>query len=860
MVAPMPLSARAARACTDPSTSPLRVREGARSLGLIRSPRVSDPAQDPELHEPAPHEPAQTRPRARQADVSSGEARTPTLVVVVVAWLVLTLVALLQVLRGGMLAPLELEALVPAEHRSVTGEPWVLVRVDEARLTEVDPQTGEAPSDVTPGESAELDPRSILLDAGFAIEEALGPERVPLAPPRTEITRWLDAHALFLLPLEAHPALAERLSDASMLAEIRGLEARMTSPLFGVSPEQPRRDPLHVAELTRRDAGQLGHVDTPLDGGAQVTPSGDLVSANGQLLLIQLRSDRSTKALHGSIAQALDGRPVEFELLGPERRAAAAGDLLAGSWMTTIITCLAGLVLLLALVLRRLIPVLAIVVCLASAWLLLAWATGGFEIAGFALVVLLLGFGCDAALRLQRIGIRGWASTLVMASALLPLLVAPYPAWQRWAVIWALAYLGLALIMRVVLPAMLRLLGEDLEWQRPGFRLSAMPILAVLICVGLTASGAFAGTQLRHRAGHLLPLELGPLAERERELVEHFFDPALIVEARSPAPANSPLPSPAAAALDAAASDVLVLAELVPSAARRVDSPGSFVLPQQELDRRRASLAKLELDERMTALHDMLADQGLRAEAFAEFVRGAADLDDLPSAQAAIDGPLGPWIDRYLAGEGKDVALRSRIELRAVDHVPSSTIDQLEREGMPQLRGPAIAGLQDRHEFDDRLGMVVLAGLWLTAFWVWIGTRRLAVALAVGLVALASECGVLVGMYLLGQPIGPHAIPVLLLSGAAAGVAGGRSCRAVMLERPLVARGLLLAGLCQVVAGIALLLSNQPLWRELGLVVAIGSTLACGLGLFAAPGLASLLDRLDRRRPTDPPSKREPSA
>ncbi len=764
---------------------------------------------------------------------------------VVAIWLVAVVVALIEVLAGPRFEVGELEALVPAEHRSVRNEPWLLLRIDEAALAER-ARAARAEAGPEPDGEGEDEPdgEAILLEAGIVVEEALGAERVALAPPRSEIARWLDSHALYLLPVSAHAALTVKLGDAAMLAEVQGLEARMSSPLFAATPEQPRRDPLNLRELTERESGSFGHVDAPLDdSGARVTASGDLLGRGGQVLLIQLRSTRSPASLRESIADALAGLPVEFDLLGPEVRAEQAQVRLATSAGRLLIACFAALVLVLAVVLRRLVPVVALVACLASVWLLLGGILGSFDLLGLAMLVLLLGFGCEAALELPKIGLRGWASKLVLASALLPLLISPYPLWQRWAVIWAIGYLAAAAILRGVLPAMLRLvhvygpagLGHDLDWRLPGFRLRPMPWLALLACLGLTLAGAWASTTIELRPAHLLPLGLVELEPREAELRAGFFDPALVVEARTQGRADD-----AAVALDAASADAAALAELVPDQARRLDSPGSFVLAKTELAERRASLAKLDLNERMTALHDLLADQGLRAEAFAEFVRGAANIGDLPSAQAALDGPLGPWIERYLDHDGSQI--RSRIELVGEGSIPI-VIPEARLAELPTLRGPAIAAMDDLRSFDSRLGILVLTGLWLIAFWVWIGTGSLVMALAVALVALAGECGLLFALVLLGQAIGPHLLPVLLLVGAATGVAAGRSCRAVALDRPMVARGLLLAGLCQVVVGIALLTSTQPVWRELGLAIAIGCMLAAGLGMFAGPGIARLLTR-----------------
>src|SRR5690606_8669895 len=222
--------------------------------------------------------------------------------------------------------------------------------------------------------------------------------------------------------------------------------------------------------------------------------------------------------------------------------------------------------------------------------------------------------------------------------------------------------------------------------------------------------------------------------------------------------------------------------------------------------------------------------------------------DELPSAQAALDGPLGPWIAGYVDEDRDQTILRSRVELRGHEGLPAVPLTDERLAELPRRRGPAMAAMIDQRELDDRLGVAVVAGLWLCAFLVWLGTGNLGIALAIALVAVASECGVLLGLWLLEHSLGPHLLPILLVVGAAAAVAGGRACRAVSLGQPIVARGQLLSGACQVMIGVVLLVSAQPLWRELGLALAIGSALACGLGLFATPGLAMLLDRV-RMRP-----------
>lgn len=791
-------------------------------------------------------------------------------------WVLATMFALIQLVTGPTPWSGATQSMVPELHRSPRGRPLALLRVD---LDALEPTPSQAESTV-PATDAITDPATILAEAGFRIEEALGDRRVPLAPPRTEITRWLDAHALYLLPIDTHVALAERLSDASMLSEVQALEARLSSPLFAVSGEQPRRDPLGIHELTKSESGRLGHVTEVLGSDApQVSASGDLIAASGDRALIALVTDPSDPQitqLRQQLEAALEGLPVELTLFDPELREATLAEQLRGDWMRALAACFAALILLLSIAMRRVIPVLALGVCLASAWVLLVWAAvnlglHGMELASVALSILLLGFGCDAALRLQKIDARGWISTLIMAGALAPLALSPYPLWQRWALWWPLAYLVLAVILRVILPALLELLRGDFDWRRPGFRLTPMPALAVLICLSVCAAGAWVTPQLRYRSPARVPILDADLQAHEHELIQHFFDPSMVVESISSGVVeDGESETPAAAALEAAAATATQLAELVPNEARRLDSPGSFVLPRAELEARKQALSKLQLDQRMESLGVLLTDQRLRAEAFAEFVRGAADIEDLPSAQAALDGPLGPWINGYLfdggvdggVDEGEQVQLHARVELRGRDGLAQVPLTDQRLAELPPLRGPAIAAMIDQRQFLRRMGVVVVAGLWLTAFLVWLGTGGLGIALAAALVALACEAGVMLALSLLNQPTGPHLLPAILIVGAAAGVAGARACRAVSLGQPIVARGLLLAGGCQVIAGGVLLSSAQPLWRELGLVVAIGSALACGLGLFATPGLASLFGKLrDRRasaRPAAKPEEREP--
>jgi hypothetical protein len=783
----------------------------------------------------------------QQARARLGSLPRPLALAAIGLWALLSLIAMLGLLGRGGLWSGAAEGLLPEADRSVAGRTLVVVRVDFERLPS--PSEGEDPDAI----DDEIDPRTILAEAGFAIEEAFAGERVPLAPPKTEITRWLDAHALYLLPIETHAALAERLADPALLAQVQGLAARLSSPLYAVSGDQPRRDPLAIHELTEREAGRLGHVaEVPGSDAPQVSASGDLIAAGGDRALIALRSDREPSALQAELEAALAELPVAVTLVDPRTDTAARADALAHDGPAVLLACLAGLVLLLSLSLRKVVPVLVMSVCLLAAWAIGIWLARSLGLAGLdllsvALAIMLLGFGCDAALRLPTLGKRSLGPAVILAAALAPLWLSPYPLWRGWALWWALASGVIAATMRVVFPSLLALLRTDFEWRRPGFRLEPSRVIAALVCVGLLGAGLSVRGSLRYRS--LAELPRADEGAGERELVEQFFDPSMIVEARVQPDEQhrSMFATAEAAVLDQAAEQLPPLTALVPTFARRIDSPASFVLPRGELEARKQALAKLGLGERMQKLQQLLEDRGLRAEAFTEFIHGAADIEDLPSADMALDGPLGPWIRGYLIESDGDVELRTLIELRGREGLPSGSLDEDQLAELPAIHGPAFAAMIDQRELDSRFGVVIAAGLWLTALVVWLGTANLAIALAVALVALSCQAGVLVALALLQQPFGPVLLPVMLAVGAAAGLAGARACRAVSLGQPIAGPGVLIGGACQIVAGAALLSSAQPLWRELGLALACGSALACGLGLFVTPGLASLFGGLRTR-------------
>ena len=131
---------------------------------------------------------------------------------------------------------------------------------------------------------------------------------------------------------------------------------------------------------------------------------------------------------------------------------------------------------------------------------------------------------------------------------------------------------------------------------------------------------------------------------------------------------------------------------------------------------------------------------------------------------------------------------------------------------------------------------------------------RLAAALGCGVASLAAQTGLLAVMVPMGASLGPVLLPAFLLIGAAAMVAGARACRAVTHDERFYAKGVLLSGLCQAVAGLTLLATDDPQWNAIGAVVAVGAVLASGAGLFIAPGMMRLFGSETSPRKPDAPA------
>lgn len=741
-------------------------------------------------------------------------------------WLAAIVVLLARLLGDpGLEVSGQRQGLLPVDDRAPEDEPLLLLTLAEDTL---DPNRENSDR---------------LRAAAAAIAERLGPRRAPLGPPAAELTAWLDAHALYLLPVEAHDALKQRLDDAAMARAIDELQARLSSPIYGVSGEEPRRDPLRLQELAQAHAGRLTHLGNIEDMPAELTAAGDLLALDGQALLMKLRTDDEPDALHKEIDAVAQGHGVEATLVGPGPQRHREQVALRQRSSRLLSVGLAGLVLVLSLALRSIRPVLAIVAALLSALAGLLVFGPALDPLGAPMLVLLLGFGCEGAMHLSRISPRGWPAAAVLGTALLPLSLSPYPTWQQWSIQWLVGLAVIVLLLRVVVPAALILLRSIPSPARRGFRLRPLRPLAVLMTVAALAGGAWAVPRLPFAAID----EPGAETDAAKQVREDFFDPRLVVRARSHGDGD-------ADTLERAAEHARRLATLVPVDAARVDSPGRLVLPPGELNSRKQSLVQMKLAERMEVLREQLTARGFRADAFGEFLRGAADLDELPTPRAALDGPLGAWIDGYLQDDGKTLVTRVHL------HPDSGTaVPRLEGDDGDQLvlAGPAVAARRDRQGFADWLGIYVAGQLWLGALAVWLSTRRLAAALACGVASLAAQTGVLAIMVPMGASLGPTLLPALLLVGAAAMVAGARACRAVTHDERFYAKGVLMSGLCQAVAGLTLLATDDPQWNAVGAVVAVGAVLASGAGLFIAPGMMRIFGS---QAPAPAPTDRAPES
>src|SRR5690606_29234220 len=252
-------------------------------------------------------------------------------------------------------------------------------------------------------------------------------------------------------------------------------------------------------------------------------------------------------------------------------------------------------------------------------------------------------------------------------------------------------------------------------WRRP---LAQMALASGVVVVG------YLGLKLPVRGVGLLGDEA-----RSREFAAAFFDPELLVETLHPG-------RDAADALEQAAEDQQALTLLGPDEVAKISGPGSYLLAPSRLAARREGLAELNLRARMQRLRDLLEAQGFRADAFTEFLVGAADIHDVPDATAALDGNMGPWIrSRLHEAAPPDLAPAQSANADAPD--PSvwvrTSVWLHEAHLLPQLEGPdgrrvvmhgpGLARADDAQRARARLALVAAMTLWLIALASWLRSR-----------------------------------------------------------------------------------------------------------------------------------------
>lgn len=731
------------------------------------------------------------------------------------AWIVLAVWGVacgVFVMRGALSVEVsgELEGLLPPEHRAAPDRGYLLLQHE---------------GDLSPDE---------LLSVADRVHEVLDEAWVPIVAPAAERNGWLDAHALYLLPTSTHEALAERLTDDSIRAAVDSLRSTMSSPFFGLTMAESRRDPLRLRALTAGVEARASWDAPAIASQATPTPGGDLQAHDGRSLLMATRSHRDGQDLAALAAQSV-GEAVKITDVGPGADRRAAKRSANTAFTKTLLVMLAGLTLIVAAALRNVRRTLAGLLCVAS---------GGLACASFValdpvsapLFILALGIASGAALPLSRISTGGWAGLLVLATALVPLAALDFALWKTWATLWIAVTLTMRGMTRVVLPALLEVMRVPERDRAARIVLRPSPVIAVAISMGLLGGGWWAIEGLRVRGADRL--EVAPSTHATSHVRETYFDPGLVAHARTDG-------EDLEQALTRAAGDARVLATLVPTEARVVDTPGSLVLPAEELERRKAGLVKLDLTGRLAKLRELLSARGFRPAAFGEFLRSAADPDRVPTPAAALEGPLARWIRGYAVEDEDGVSLQARIHLAPDPDVLPPALETPDGRTLV-VHGPAIGGRVQARTFLDRLGLAAGAQLWLGAFIVWLAVRQFSVALASALAGATVQAGVLLAMKLTGVPLSPAVLPVFLLAGAAATVASARACRSAGAGTPVFATGVLAAGVGQATAGLALAASPIPLWADIGVAAAAGSLLASGVGLFVGPGLAALLERPPR--------------
>ncbi|HFE44809.1 MAG TPA: hypothetical protein ENJ18_04835 [Nannocystis exedens] len=761
--------------------------------------------------------------------------RAPPLVLLAV-WLVATAMTLTLVIRRDTWQSGALDSLVATDQRSQESSSlWIHLRIQEPRPAADDLAAPEA-ADASADASADA-----LQVAADQIHRDFPEHRRALAAPAQETSAWLNQHLLYLIPETQHEALARRLEPASIDNAVAGIRARLTSPLFAAAGDSPRRDPLGISQL-------LGDVTIGLrgrPGEVQASAAGDLRSADGRALLLEIRADDNpttqVAALTQAVAKSNPEAAIQLRADGVPLREAASNAAVSRGLRRTVLSAAALVMMILALGLRLVRPLLVIGGATLTGLVVLVAGGGAIELLTLPLLAMMIGVAGEGRVQRQRqsIAVSGFAGPMILATALLPLLLAPYPLWHRWALAWMVAIAAFTVALRLLSAA------EPKTSAKPprglALRLRPWPALAVLLCGGVLTAGALWSERVEIQGPAMIELGDPALQSAQVAIRRDFFDPDMLVTLDSSG-------ADLEAALLRSIRDAHALAEGFSGELQNLDTPGAFVLSEEELDRRRAALNALEIGARMIDLEASLRRAELRPQAFSEFLRGATDLHTQPSPAAALRGTLRGWVaaHRVPSADGT-VTLRSRAFLAGE---PAQVLLPNDHGEALALRGSVLAEAADRRHLRDRLGLYAGAGLWIGALIIWLATRSLALALAAAITAVASECALIIALGAAGIPVTPALLPALLLVGAAGMIAGGRACRSIDRQRPLLVGALLLSSLCQIAAGLALIATPEPTWRAFGIAIASGCAIAPGLGIFATPGLYRLLRQLFREPDT----------
>ncbi|MEE9384547.1 MAG: hypothetical protein V3V08_14170 [Nannocystaceae bacterium] len=741
-------------------------------------------------------------------------------------WSIIAVLAVISVVRRPDVPRLDgrRDTLTPLAHRANPAKMWLLLRLanthsDALAIRGADPSTGS------------------LLAAGVAIAQALPDERVPVAPPANAVAGWLDVHGLYLLPEETHDELANRLDPDRIATRIQGLRAVLSSPLFGVSGIEARRDPLALRELLHAVAGRLGHLNAPNRDPMRPTPTGngDLLAANGNLLAVQIHSDRSSSSVANDARAAVAGLGVELSVVGPAATVERGRAHLSRTIGFACVATVAAWTFIISLASRSVRGTLCLAWFATGSTAILLVVMPRLDVFSLPLLVTLVGFAVALVLADERQGRRFPAVGLIAAMALFPLAICPYPVWKEGAVWWVLG----ALITLVPAGTVVRGLGVWVKHRnhaaRHRFVPTPPPRISSSIVLALIAAGIWSFGQLPHIASDAVASPDAELQSDQHDLARWFFDPANTVEIRG-------YGDTAAAALERAAADTRLLAYLVPTRAVRLDSPGTFVATDRELLLRRKRLTQLGIMEKMRSLRLALESQGLRPNAFAESVAGVSSLDATPNPQAALDSALGPWIRRYLSSDKNGVYVRSFVQLRPGTAAESALAADAHRS--LTAFGLRVAGWRDAAQLGDTLILTLATGLWLGAFISWVSSRKLAIALGLAATAAAAAAATVIALHLVfNHGIGPLALPGLLLAAATTFFAGLPASTAALAKTPISVPRLLWAVAALVAGVLALVLSAEPIWQRAAVVLASGAAIGAGLGVFVAPGVCLALSR-----------------